>query len=106
MTARGGREDYGLTSRDVEAFSSVPLGRLADVDAARDDAAVGVHARRETSAAPREQGRLLTTLGDFRQEADYGFEPLDVDVTELIERTGGLVDAMSTLVEETGADEP
>lgn len=47
---------------------------------------------------PREHGRLLTTLADLRQQADYGYEPLDVDVATLRERAGELVDAVAELV--------
>lgn len=49
-------------------------------------------------AATREQGRLLTKLADLRQQADYGYEPLDVDVSALRERTNRFVDAMGRLV--------
>lgn len=52
--------------------------------------------------ATREQGRLLTTLADLRQQADYGYEPLDEDVGTLRERTREFVDAMAALVESRG----
>jgi hypothetical protein len=47
----------------------------------------------------REQGRLLTTLGDLRQQADYGYEPLELDVETLLDRTRAFVDAMGELVD-------
>jgi hypothetical protein len=49
--------------------------------------------------ATREQGRLLTTLADLRQQADYGYDPLTVDPSDLYERTRAFVDAMATLVD-------
>lgn len=48
-------------------------------------------------SASRDQGRLLTTLGDLRQQADYGYEPLDVDVEALLNRTRAFVEAMAVL---------
>lgn len=50
-------------------------------------------------SASRNQGRLLTTLGDLRQRADYGYDPLDVDVERLLDRTREFVDAMETIVD-------
>lgn len=47
----------------------------------------------------RDQGRLLTTLADLRQQADYGYEPLEVDVGDLFERTAAFVDDVTELVE-------
>lgn len=35
----------------------------------------------------RDQGRLLTTLADLRQQADYGYAPIDEDIDSLFERT-------------------
>ena len=49
--------------------------------------------------ATREQGRLLTTLADLRQQADYGYETLEADVDQLIEETSTFVEDMATLVE-------
>lgn len=48
--------------------------------------------------ASRSQGRLLTTLADLRQQADYGYEPLEADVATLLERTRDFVDEMAELV--------
>lgn len=47
--------------------------------------------------ATREQGRLLTTLADLRQQADYGYEPIDEDVADLLERTADFVDEMAAI---------
>lgn len=47
----------------------------------------------------REQGRLLTTLADLRQKADYGYEPIETDVELLIERTRAFVDGISELLD-------
>lgn len=53
----------------------------------------------KTGDAEREHGRLLTTLADVRQQADYGYEPLDVDVEPLIERTRDFLDVVTALVD-------
>lgn len=45
--------------------------------------------------ATREQGRLLTTLADLRQQADYGYEPIDEDVECLFQRTSSFVESMA-----------
>lgn len=50
-------------------------------------------------SATRDEGRLLTTLGDLRQQADYGYEPLEVDVATLLDRTRAFVEAMAKLVD-------
>lgn len=47
----------------------------------------------------RSQGRLLTTLADPRQQADYGYEPIDVDVAALLDRTRSFVESMAALVD-------
>lgn len=47
----------------------------------------------------RDKGRLLTTLADLRQQADYGYEPLSVDVDDLFARTSAFVADVVTLVE-------
>lgn len=46
----------------------------------------------------REHGRLLTTLADLRQKADYGYEPIEEDVDELLQRTREFVDSIESLV--------
>lgn len=48
----------------------------------------------------RDKGRLLTTLGDLRQQADYGYEPLDVDVETVLERTRAFVEAMRSFIDD------
>lgn len=50
-----------------------------------------------TGDAPREQGRLLTTLADLRQQADYGYQPIEADLDELQNRTQQFVDDMESL---------
>ncbi len=47
--------------------------------------------------ASADQGRLLTTLADLRQQADYGYEPIDADVDSLLERTCDFVRHMNDL---------
>lgn len=47
--------------------------------------------------APREQGRLLTTLADLRQQADYGYQPIEADLDELRDRAQQFVDDMESL---------
>lgn len=49
--------------------------------------------------ASRDQGRLLTTLADLRQQADYGYDPVSADPAELHDRTRAFVDAMTSLVD-------
>ncbi|WP_415382995.1 HEPN domain-containing protein [Halosimplex sp. TS25] len=46
----------------------------------------------------RDQGRLLTTLADLRQQADYGYAPIDEDVASLFERTQQFVDDIGRLL--------
>ena len=54
--------------------------------------------------ATREEGRLLTTLADLRQRADYGYDRIDANVTVLATRTENLVERMTTFVERTAED--
>lgn len=54
------------------------------------------------SDASREQGRLLTRLADLRQQADYGYEPIDADVDTLKSQTEAFLADMEELV---GGDE-
>lgn len=49
--------------------------------------------------ASRGQGRLLTTLADLRQQADYGYERIDADVESLLDETRAFVEAMAELVD-------
>lgn len=55
--------------------------------------------------ATRDQGRLLTTLADLRQQADYGYEPITADVDELSGQTRSFVEAMEKMVETSTTDE-
>lgn len=49
--------------------------------------------------ASRVHGRLLTTLADLRQQADYGYEPIAEDIDQLADRTSEFVRAMQQLAE-------
>lgn len=49
--------------------------------------------------ATREQGRLLNDLSTLRKQADYGYEPVDEDVDELVDRATNFVDAVESLVD-------
>lgn len=53
-------------------------------------------------AASRAQGRLLNDLSTLRKQADYGYEPIDEDIDDLVDRAGAFVDEMEQLVD--GAD--
>lgn len=53
-----------------------------------------------TGDASREQGRLLTTLADLRQQADYGYQPIEADLDELRSRAQQFVVDMESLVAE------
>ncbi|WP_123538614.1 HEPN domain-containing protein [Halosimplex salinum] len=46
----------------------------------------------------RDHGRLLTTLADLRQQADYGYAPIDEDVEALRERTHDFVEVVGDLL--------
>jgi uncharacterized protein (UPF0332 family) len=48
--------------------------------------------------APRSSGRFLNDLSTLRKQADYGYEPLDEDVDELISRTETFVARAARLV--------
>lgn len=48
--------------------------------------------------ATREHGRLLNELYQYRERADYGYGTLDVDVSDLLDRTEQFVEDLSTLV--------
>ncbi|WP_164974701.1 HEPN domain-containing protein [Halegenticoccus tardaugens] len=47
--------------------------------------------------APRDDGRFLSELWDLREQADYGYEPLDLDLSTLRSRTDAFVSRMETL---------
>lgn len=49
--------------------------------------------------ASREQGRFLNDLSTLRKQADYGYEPLDEDIAELLDETTSFVETMEELVE-------
>lgn len=62
---------------------------LADADTLRD-----------AGDADRRQGRLLNELADLREQADYGYEPLDVDVDGLREEAAEFVTLAESLVDD------
>jgi uncharacterized protein (UPF0332 family) len=49
---------------------------------------------------PRDDGRFLSELWDYREQADYGYEPLDLDLSVLRARTEAFVDRMDELVDQ------
>lgn len=49
--------------------------------------------------ASREEGRLLGTLYDYRQEADYGTGTVDVEGKHLVSDVDAFVEHMAQLVE-------
>lgn len=51
-------------------------------------------------AASRSDGRFLSQLAELRQQADYGYDELDVDVDALLSRTQELVSDMEALCED------
>lgn len=51
----------------------------------------------------REHGRLLTTLADLRQQADYGYDAIDEDVSDLVTRTERFLDAVEAAMAGTGS---
>jgi uncharacterized protein (UPF0332 family) len=50
--------------------------------------------------ASREQGRFLNDLSALRKQADYGYESVDEDIEELLERTAAFVGTMEAVAEE------
>lgn len=48
--------------------------------------------------ATSEDGRFLNDIRSYRQTADYTHDPIEVDVDELIERTGTFLEDMSALL--------
>ena len=44
--------------------------------------------------APRDDGRFLSELWDYREQADYGYKPLDLDLSALRTRIETFVDRM------------
>lgn len=47
----------------------------------------------------RERGRFLNRLRDYREQADYGHEPISVDLAEYLERSEAFVGEMDRLIE-------
>jgi uncharacterized protein (UPF0332 family) len=50
--------------------------------------------------ASRDQGRFLNDLSALRKQADYGYESVDEDIEELLERTAAFVGTMEAVAEE------
>lgn len=48
--------------------------------------------------ASRDRGRFLNDLSTLRKQADYGYEPLDEDIEELLDETTSFVETMEGLV--------
>lgn len=48
---------------------------------------------------PRDDGRFLTRLRDLREQADYGYDSVDEDVGELLDRSEAFVRDLEDLVE-------
>lgn len=51
--------------------------------------------------ASRQDGRFFSQLSELRQQADYGYDELDADVSALHSRTQQLVSAMDVLCSAT-----
>ncbi|NHN61614.1 MULTISPECIES: HEPN domain-containing protein [Halorussus] len=54
-----------------------------------------------TGDAPRERGRFLYELSEFRQQADYGYGTIDEDVGEFLRRTRRFVSEKESLCDST-----
>jgi uncharacterized protein (UPF0332 family) len=51
----------------------------------------------QTGEVNGDDGRFLNQMGDYRDQADYGYEPLDVNVEALFARTEDFVERLETL---------
>lgn len=51
----------------------------------------------QTGEVDGDDGRFLNQMGDYREQADYGYEPLDVNIATLTRRTEAFVDRLETL---------
>lgn len=47
----------------------------------------------------RERGRFLNELSTLRKQADYGYEPIDESIDDLLAETAAFVETMEQLVE-------
>lgn len=54
--------------------------------------------------ATREDGRFLNRMRDYREQADYGYEPIDANTGTLFVRTDDFVDAMARIVAQHETD--
>lgn len=52
----------------------------------------------KAGGATGEDGRFLNDMRSYRQTADYTHDPIEVDVDELVERTGTFVGEMAGLL--------
>lgn len=104
----GNGSDEGVVNRLYYAAFHAAQAALYDLDINPASQSAlrnrfGKHLVLEGSVS-RTHGRLLTTLADLRQQADYGYEPIDEDVDDLLERTRQFVDDITELIHnETGA---
>lgn len=55
--------------------------------------------------ATRDDGRFFNRLRDYREQADYGYDPIDANVDALIERSDDVVETMREIVDERQGDE-
>lgn len=51
---------------------------------------------------PRDDGRFLNELNDYREQADYGYDTLDVEVHSLHERAEEFVERVATVAKRHG----
>ncbi|WP_207591426.1 HEPN domain-containing protein [Halomontanus rarus] len=49
--------------------------------------------------ATRDDGRFLNRMRDYREQADYGYDSIDVNTDALFQRTTDFVDSMVQIVE-------
>lgn len=55
---------------------------------------------------PKDDGRFLNELNDYREQADYGYDTLDVEVSSLYERAEEFVKRAATAAERHGKGNP
>lgn len=99
----GGGSDEGVVNRLYYAAFHAAQAALYDRDVNPSShgalrSQFGEHLVLEGTVS-RTHGRLLTTLADLRQQADYGYEPIDEDVAELLDRTHAFVAEIESVIE-------
>lgn len=57
-----------------------------------------------TGDVPKDDGRFLNELNDLREQADYGYDKLDVAVKSLYERAEDFVDHAESVIEQHDED--